>query len=116
MKMTGRVFINIAGIGRVSSLPGATINIGSEVATPVMSDVGVSGFSYSQEAPFVEFNVRHGAHVNVTALSQVRESTIVYETDTGRVFTLHGATCGKALEVSSGVIQCKFFGDLCTEH
>lgn len=112
MQITGKFFIDVPGIGRLRTQPGAKLMFGGSERTGVTSDIGPVGF---QEGDFVypslECNVIHGADTKVNDFRNIKNATISIETDTGKRYSLQQAWNTNAVDLDSkGVMAVKFQG------
>ncbi len=85
-QLTGRVFISLGG-KRVRSKDGASLDIGGPVREAARSDSGVDGHTVSETEPKVTFKINHSAQTSLKELQDF-EGTLIFETDTGRIYTL----------------------------
>lgn len=134
-QVTGRAYISINAV-RVRSKPGARLMIGGERATPVIGDptsasrgvenefrgahvkvpnpTGVD-FTYEYVPPTLDFKISDLPNIGIDDLRRLRGATIVFETDTGKVFTISGASIAEppSLSPSSGEWELRFVGREC---
>jgi len=111
-KVTGRVFINVAGFGKLRSRPGATINFGGVTRSAVVSDAGVDGYNETIIAPQVSCSISHVAGLDVIALNNIVDDTLQFETDTGVTYKLQECWLSEPAELNgeSGEISLTFMG------
>ena len=114
MQVTGRVFIALNG-GRIRSKEGSSLDIGGAKRDAAVSDAGVDGFSESIGVPRVECKISHTADTSLKALQDFKDGTLVFETDTGKVYTLTGAWCAQPPRMSKGEIDLVFEAVECLE-
>lgn len=114
-QISGRVFITLGGIGRLRSKEGAKLNMGGIEREAVMSDSGVDGFTEKFTHPQVDFKISHTSDVKLTDLQAVKDTTLTFETDSGRIYTVKGAFCAKPPELEKGEVSLVFHGVECLE-
>lgn len=112
--LTGRVFITING-QRQRSREGASLDTGGIARAPGVSDAGVDGFTESVAVPGVEFELNHSAATRLEDIHAIVDGVLVFETDTGRIYTLKGATSVAPPKLAKGVVSCHFQGKECIE-
>lgn len=113
-QITGRVYITISGT-RLRSKEGATLNIGGAEREAVTSDAGVDGYSERITTPSVEFAINHSADTRLADLQKITGATLVFETDTGRTYTLQNAWCARPPTLTKGDVSLQFMGTECIE-
>ncbi|WP_454908383.1 phage tail tube protein [Variovorax gossypii] len=112
--VTGRVFISVNG-QRIRSREGATLETGGINRTAATSDAGVDGFTEAVAVPQVDCEVNHTANTSLDALHSVVDGVLTFETDTGRIYTLNGATSTTPPKLSKGVVTLQYQGKECIE-
>ncbi len=115
MKYTGSAIIRVDGAeipsdGKGSLTPGG---MAREVATDGTKTLG---YTENYEPPVLKCKVRHGAAMSITALQDLTDATVMFETDTGKVFTLRGAFTTNALELSEGQVDLEMSAMSCDEE
>jgi hypothetical protein len=113
-QITGRVYITINGT-RLRSKEGARLNVGGPEREAVTSDAGVDGYAERIAVPMVDFSINHTPTISLTQLQGLVGATLIFETDTGSIFTLQGAWCAKPPEMSKGDVSLQFMGTECIE-
>ncbi|WP_304308066.1 phage tail tube protein [Pseudacidovorax intermedius] len=113
-QLTGRVFITING-QRMRSKDGASLDIGGVSRAAGMSDSGVDGYVETTAAPKVDFAINHSATISLTDIHDMTDATLVFETDSGVVFTIREAFSTTPPKLSKGDVQCSFEGVECIE-
>lgn len=110
MSVTGLCYINING-QRVHSQPDATLRVGGKIAKSAMSVLGFVG-QYTDEiqAAQVKFKMIHTGNIDVTTMQQLREQTVVFETDSGQRYLLRNAGTVDAVELSKNVLDVTMEG------
>lgn len=114
MLLTGRVFIALNG-QRIRSKEGARLAIGGAKRDAALSDAGVDGFTEQIVPPRVECKVNHDPSMSLKAFQDFRDGTIVFETDTGKLFTVTGAWCAEPPAMTKGEVDLVFEGVECLE-
>lgn len=113
-QVTGRVFIALNG-QRIRSLPGAKLNIGGAKRDAAISDAGVDGFREEITAPRVDCKVNHTPEISLQDFQNFKDGTLVFETDTGKTFTLINAWSSEPPDMEKGEITLVFMGAECLE-
>lgn len=114
MQLTGRVFITLNG-QRIRSKDGASLDIGGVSREAAMSDSGVDGFTETTAPPQVECKVNHSADMALKDFQDFKDGTLVFETDTGKVFTIRSAWSAKPPRLVKGEVDLTFQGVECLE-
>lgn len=114
MQVTGRVFISLGG-KRLRSKEGATLNIGGESREAVVGDDSVHGFTAKLNAPSVDCAISHTADTSLKELQAITDTTLLFETDTGKTYTLSHAWVSNPPELSKGEVKLKFEAVSCEE-
>jgi hypothetical protein len=114
MQIAGKVFLTING-QRLRSKEGASLETGGTEREAVISDSGVDGFMEKETAPKVECKVSLSADVRLTDLQAFKDGTLVFETDTGRTYTLSNAWCAKPPKLEKGEVSLEFGATECLE-
>lgn len=113
-QITGRAFIAVNGT-RLRSREGAKLSFGGVERETVVGDTGVHGYTEKTVAPSVECSISHGADTNLTELRDIKDASVIFETDTGKVYTLGGAWLSNPIEMEKGEIKLTFVGITCEE-
>ncbi|OYZ03501.1 MAG: hypothetical protein B7Y42_00550 [Polaromonas sp. 28-63-22] len=113
-QIAGKVFVTING-QRLRSKEGASLETGGIEREPVVSDSGVDGFMEKYTAPKVDCKVSLTNDVRLADLQAFRDGTLVFETDTGRVYTLTGAWNAKPPKLEKGEVTLEFGAQECLE-
>lgn len=113
-QVTGKVFIALNG-ERIRSKEGASLETGGAERTAETSDAGVDGYSEKTAVPRVECRINHTAATSLKALQDFRDGTLVFETDTGKVFTLTDAWCARPPKLTKGEVELSFEAKECLE-
>jgi hypothetical protein len=112
--VTGWVFIALNG-QRIRSKEGASLNTGGVKREAAISDAGVDGFSEGIAVPRVECKINHTAQIDLKAIHDFKDGTLVFETDSGKVFTLTGAWCANPPTLAKGDVDLAFEAVECLE-
>lgn len=113
-QVTGRVFVSVNGV-RLRSKEGAKLNFGGVEREAVIGDDSVHGFMEKSVAPSIECTISHLADTSLKRLADIKDASVMFETDTGKVFNLRNAWSAKALELSKGEVSMTFQGVGCEE-
>ena len=113
-QVAGKVFLTING-KRLRSKEGASLETGGVEREPAISDSGVDGFTEKITAPKVEAKVNLTDDVSLAELQAFKNGTLVFETDTGRVFTLTNAWNAKPPKLEKGEVSLEFGAVECLE-
>lgn len=112
-QVTGRIFISLAG-QRIRSKEGASLDIGGVTNEEAISDSGVDGYTSKISAPKVECKINHTVNTKLKDL-QSFQGTLIFETDSGRTYTLIDAWCSKPPKLEKGEVSLEFSGVECLE-
>ncbi len=113
-QVTGRAYISLNG-QRLRSKEGAKLNTGGVEREAQLSDSGVDGFSEKTAVPQVDCTINHTAEISLADIQNFKDGTLVFETDTGKVFTLTDAFCARPPELTKGEASLVFQGTECLE-
>lgn len=111
---TGRATVTING-RRLRSKEGAKLNVGGIERDPAMSDSGVDGYTEKFTNPQVDCSINHSRDISLKSIQDFKDGTLLFETDSGSVFTIKDAWCAKAPEMSKGEVSLVFQGTECIE-
>lgn len=114
MQIAGKVFLTING-QRLRSKEGASLEMGGIEREAVISDSGVDGFMEKFTAPKVDCKVSLTNDIKMADLQAFKDGTLVFETDTGRVYTVTGAWNAKPPKLEKGEVSLEFGGSECLE-
>lgn len=112
-QIAGKVYISING-QRLRSKEGASLDIGGAAREPVISDSGVDGFTEKVAVPKVDCKISLTDDIKLKDL-QAFQGTLVFETDTGRVFTLQDAWRTNPPKLEKGEVSLEFNAVECIE-
>lgn len=111
---TGRVFITIDG-KRIRSKEGATLDTGGATRAAARSDAGVDGFTEAIGEASVDFTFNHRPDISIAEIHAIKDGTLLYETDSGSVFTLRQAWSATPPKMTKGEVSCRFEAVECIE-
>lgn len=114
MQIAGKVFLTLNG-QRLRSKEGASLETGGIERDAAISDSGVDGFMEKIVAPKVDCKVHLTYDIRLADLQGFKEGTLVFETDTGRTFTLINAWCAKPPKLEKGEVSLEFSATECLE-
>lgn len=109
MQLTGKAFISLNG-ERIRSKEGASLDMGGTKREASVSDAGVDGFTESNAVPRIECKVQHQANMSLQDFQNFRDGVVVFETDTGKVFTLSPAWNAVPPKMAKGEVDLVFEG------
>lgn len=113
-QVSGRVFITING-QRMRSKEGAALNMGGAERRAAISDSGVDGYVENLTSATVEFRIHHTAEISLSEIHNMRDATLTFETDTGRILTLRDAWSADPPKLEKGEVTLKFEAAECIE-
>lgn len=113
-QIAGKVFLTING-QRLRSKEGASLETGGTEREGVVSDSGVDGFQEKETVPKVDCKISLTADIKLKDLQAFKDGTLVFETDTGRVYTLTNAWCAKPPKLEKGEVSLEFGAVECLE-
>ncbi len=116
MQLLGRATIKWDG-NVLKTDKGAKLNMGGVERKPIEGDT-VHGFAEETKAPFVECNVNLGKGDSLQEIKDITDATVVFECDTGQVYTLCNAWSSIPPEITAGEggkVPVKFYGMKCDE-
>lgn len=113
-QIAGKAFLTING-QRLRSKEGASLETGGAERDAVVSDSGVDGFTEKEVAPKVDCKISLTSDIKLKDLQAFKDGTLVFETDTGRVFTLTNAWCAKPPKLEKGEVTLEFGAVECLE-
>lgn len=114
MQVAGKAFVTING-KRLRSKEGASLETGGIEREAAISDSGVDGFMEKNTAPKVDCKVSLTDDVRLADIQNFKDGTLIFETDTGRVYTLTNAWCAKPPKLEKGEVTLEFGAEECLE-
>lgn len=109
MKVTGRIKVKVDG-ELLRSKPGATLQIGGVKRKPVPNDQGTVDYMEETAPAQVKATLIHVAGTDLRAINDFVDGTVIFETDTGHVFTIPDAFCEELGELKEGEVEVTFGG------
>ena len=110
MQQTGRVTIKRDG-SAFRSKPGAKIDPGGVKRTPEKTDQGVTMYKEENVPPMVECTIMHTSDLDILDLSNAKDWTLTFQTDTGVTYTIANAFTVEPVSMQNGECPVKFSGD-----
>ena len=109
--VTGTVVIRIDGRS-IRSKAGAKLNLGGFERNPQYADGQLIGFSKKPVSSSCTCTLVHTATSDVEALNNIEDNTLVFECDSGAVYTARGVFLTKPPEISDGdgEVSVEFMG------
>lgn len=116
-QVTGRVFIKVNGKLLRSKEGAKLVNIGGLERPPVVGNE-VYGYTEKVVAPSVECTLVDTADLSLKEIHAIVSATVIFETDTGKTYSIRDAWCESALSLTGGEgeVECKFTGVACEEQ
>ena len=108
----GKALIKVDG-QLLESRPGAKLDIGGVVRDPVVGANSVHGFAEKIKEAVVECEISMGPETNIGAMAGWSDVTVVFECDTGQVYTVRNAWLTEPPVVTAeegGKVPLKFAG------
>lgn len=102
MKQHGRATISVNGT-RIRSKPGATLLLGGVSRTPEPLDTGEVAFSEATVAPELSCNIALTQDTDLETLRNLTGATVVFESDTGKGWSIRDAFSVDAITVGADV-------------
>jgi hypothetical protein len=116
-QVTGRCYVKVNG-QVLRTKEGAKLdNIGG-VTREAVTGNEVYGFTEKVAAPSIECTLIDVGGFSLKDIHAITDTTVTFETDTGKVYILSHAWCESALSLTAGggEVDCKFTGISCTEQ
>lgn len=108
--LTGRAFIDVPGFGRLSTNPGASLNIGGVNRGEVVSDQQVEGYRETLVAPEISFTINHKQGFSLKQLGELKNVNVTFQTDSGTTWVLREAWVMDPPSMSGGEVQVTMKG------
>ena len=114
-QVTGRVYIKVDG-ALLRSKDGAKLMFGGVEREAVVGNM-VHGYTEKVSAPTVECTISHMGDTSLKSLAALTNSTLTFETDTGKSYVVRNAWLNTPPELTggSGEVSLKFTGISCEE-
>lgn len=113
-QLTGKATVTAAG-KRLATKAGAKLGYGNPERTAVVGDQGVLGYTEAPTVPYVDCVVQHSADLSLREIANMKDVTIIFETDTKKSYVLRNAWSAKALELDKGDVSVRFEAMSCEE-
>jgi hypothetical protein len=110
MKATGRVKVKVDG-DLLRSKSGASIQLGGVKRTPVPNDQGTVDYKEETVPAEVKCTLVHVGTTDLPAIRAFAGGNVIYETDTGIVYTVPNAFFQEMGELKDGEVEVTFGGD-----
>lgn len=102
MKLTGRAFVDVAGVGRIRTKQGgATVDFGGFNCEGQAGDAGVNGFKESVAIPSIQMTIDDSADLDKLAINRLRNVEVTFEADSGQVHMLQQAWTQNPITLTS---------------
>lgn len=105
-QVTGTVIIRLDGRS-IRTKKGATLKTGGIKRTPQFADGKLIGFTEEPVAAEVDCTIIHTATTDVTAVNDISDGTLLFECDSGPVYTIRGAFVTEPCEIKDGEGESK---------
>ena len=115
-QVTGLVYIYVDG-KLLKSKEGAKLTNITGVSRAAVTGHRVYGFSQKVEVPTVECKLADTADLSLAELGAISDSTVTFETDTGKRYILRNAWCSNAIDLTGGEgdVDVTFMAMACEE-
>jgi hypothetical protein len=100
-QFTGTVVVRMNGLS-LRSESNASMEMGGKDRNARYADHGVAGFSEKPIASKVSCNIAHAADTDLQKIADAKDVTLIFETDTGRSYTIRNAFCVKPPHLTGG--------------
>lgn len=108
-QVTGRVTVKLNGAS-LKSRPGASIDIGGVTREPVENDQGTVDYRETTRASVVTCTLVHTSDLDLIALRNFVNGTLLFECDSGPKYVVPGAFVQEIGELSEGEVEVTFGG------
>lgn len=107
-KITGKAIIRVDG-EELRTEDGATLNIGGQNRSSKMGGGKHHGYQEEDVPPSMECSIYHDKKLSLRWLSDITNATVMFETDTGSIYTLRDAftTEPVSLNAKDGTVALK---------
>jgi len=112
MQRLGKAYIKVDG-DLLETMPGAKIDIGGVVRNPVVGSHGLLGYAEQAKEATVECEISIGPNTSLAKLAAIKDTTVMFECDTGQVFVIRNAFLVEppvVTEGEGGKVPLKFAG------
>lgn len=109
-KLTGMCHVHINGT-RLRSEKGAELSPGGKIKKAATDTVGYVG-SYTDEIKpgVVKLSVIHADDTDITALQNIEDATVVFETDSGQSYLVRQAATTGEVKIKDGKVDLELSG------
>lgn len=116
-QVTGTVVVRMNGLSLRSDAK-ATLSLGGYERKDRYADHGLAGFSQTPIASSIKANLLHTAQSDLQSIMDAKDVTLIFETDTGKRYTISNAFCTKPPELtgSEGEVSVEFMGNPAIEE
>lgn len=113
-QLTGRVTIRIDG-QEIKSKDGAKLDIGGVKRNTEKGGGRIHGYTEEDMEPSVEFKIAHDKNISLKWLASLTSATVMFETDTGKQFTVRDAYTTEPPTLTGNDVDVKMAGKECDE-
>jgi hypothetical protein len=115
-QVTGTIIVRLDGVSLRSDAK-ATMSLGGKERKSRYADHGLVGFSETPIAASIKATLLHTADTDLQLIADARNVTLMFETDTGKRYTIRGAYSIKPPELtgSEGEVSVEFEGQAAVE-
>lgn len=117
-KLTGKAIIKING-QQYQTKSGAELDTGKGNRTTVLAESGVAGYTEQVAQPKITCAIIHDSTINLDALAQITDATVVFECDSGKVYSIAPAwvVSGIGIKTSNdgSAVDLEIEGAVCEE-
>lgn len=99
--VTGVCIIRLNGKS-IRSMDGASLNLGGFERKARQADGKTIGFSKKPVEPMIKASLVHTSLTDLDAINNLDDGTLIFETDSGVVYTIANAFCVKPPELKGG--------------
>ncbi len=100
-QVTGLVYIYVDG-KLLKSKEGAKLSNISGVSRSAVTGHRVYGFAEKVEVPTVECKLADQADLSLAEVGAIKDSTVTFETDSGKRYILRNAWCSNGIDLTAG--------------
>lgn len=104
MKFTGVCIVKMDG--QSLRMTDASIMIGGFKREAIYADGKLQGFTETPEASEVKGKLAHNGSSDLIAIRDAQSVTLIFQTDTGKKYTVRAAFCTKPPDLKSGKAEC----------
>ena len=115
-QVTGTVVVRLNG-NTLRSESGAKLDLGGFERTDRYADHSLLGYSQKPIASMCSCTLAHTAQTDLQAIMDTVDATLIFETDTGKRYTIRNAFCTKppTLTGGEGQVEVEFKGQPAVE-